>query len=174
MVQAGITVRWTGPGPHFSKALRELRALHSERWRAKGQPGLFPAKREVLLEKYAASAVAVNGPWILTFLRDESPVAALLGFRFGDSFSVYKTGWSPDVAKLGPGMALGQEAMRWAEEQGLHTFDYLRGPGPHKAELGCRPREDVSVIRVRGITGQLINLREQSDHSIRRAVRRFY
>ncbi|KGN35008.1 hypothetical protein N802_01135 [Knoellia sinensis KCTC 19936] len=68
-------------------------------------------------------------------------------------------------------MALGQEAMQWAEQQGLHRFDYLRGPGSHKSELGCLPQTDVSFLRESTVSGQLIRLREEEQHPVRSVAR---
>ena len=65
--------------------------------------------------------------WVLLLESESSVAGGLLGFRPRRSFSVYKTGWDPLYAQLGIGMALGAEAMRWAENQGVTTFDYLRG-----------------------------------------------
>ena len=166
----GIVPRWIGPGPDFNLALQKLRALHDSRWQARGEAGLFPDEREKFLASFAGNCTPSEGPWILLMERGHETVAALFGIRFRDSFSVYKTGWSPTEAKLGPGVALGQEAMRWAEEQGLHTFDYLRGPGSHKAQLGCVPREDLSVLRRSGTTGQLLTLRERGLRTVRTAA----
>lgn len=171
MAQEDIVARWTSPGQAFPDALGHLRELHGDRWAAQGQGGLFPDQREELLKLYASKCSPDNGPWILTLSRKGRPVAALLGIRFRDSFSVYKTGWSSHDSRLGLGMALGQEAMRWSEQQGLHTFDYLRGPGSHKSELGCVPRHDVTILRAVGVSGKLLSLREDARHPVRSIVR---
>lgn len=160
LVAEGITSRWVPPGPEFDAALRELRGLHDSRWNAKGQAGLFATEREALLKAYASGSTPEEGPWILVLETPQGAVAALLGIRFRRSFSVYKTGWDPALSRLGLGMALGQEAMRWSEEMGLTTFDYLRGARSHKVELGCRPVEDSTLIRPSLVSGQLLALRE--------------
>jgi hypothetical protein len=74
---------------------------------------------------------------------------------------VYKTGWDPDYANLGLGLALGAEGMRWAEAAGVTEFDYLRGRRGHKVDLGCVPAEDVAVLRTGGVAGRVLALREQ-------------
>lgn len=160
MTDAGITTHWTGPGADFAQALRELRNLHSDRWVSQGQAGLFPEEREAMLTELALRSTPEEGPWILTLRSGETPVAAMLGLRSPDRFSVYKTGWSPPFARMGPGIALGQEAMRWSESHGLHTFDYLRGAGSHKAELGCVPVADENLLRPVGGSGSVLSLRE--------------
>ena len=89
-------------------------------------------------------------------------------------FSVYKSGWNPDYANLSPGIALGVEAMRWAEDQKLTTFDYLRGPRSHKADLGCRNVEDLSIISGLGPRSWLLELRERfSSDGIRPSLGRW-
>lgn len=156
----GVEARWTPPGPGFADALRDLRSLHEARWRRDGQRGLFADERQRFLLDYARAARSEQGPWLLTLSVGHQPIASLLGIVFGDTFSVYKTGWSPDFGHLALGLSLGDEAMRWCEERGTRVFDYLRGGGSHKAELGCRDRFDVTVIRARGLRGSLLTLRE--------------
>lgn len=159
--EAGVVARWVPAGPDFAAALRSLRAVHAQRWNARGTDGLFDERREDFLNDLAVRAVPPFQPWVLLLEQEGRVVAGLLGFRHVESFSVYKTGWDPDLARLGPGIALGVEAMRWAEEQGLTTFDYLRGPRGHKSDLGCEPIDDPTVLVARGVGGRLLEWRER-------------
>lgn len=160
--EAGVTAEWTPAGPRFAAALEELRILHSRRWQAKGAPGLFDPERASFLCAHAGNCVEPDRPWVLLLRRPSGePVAGLLGFRHGDCLSVYKTGWDPEFARFSPGIALGAEAMRWAEEQGLTVFDYLRGPRSHKKDLGCDPRADLTVLRASSPAGCILGWRER-------------
>lgn len=162
LVDAGISEGWIPAGPGFATALDELRVVHSRRWQAQGEPGLFDAERASFLSDYARGCREPDVPWVLLLRRATGePVAGLLGFRHNDCFSVYKTGWDPEFARLSPGIALGAEAMRWAEEQGLTVFDYLRGPRAHKKDLGCEPVTDVTVLRTASPEGAVLGWRER-------------
>ena len=159
--EAGISSRWVPPGPGFADALAALRLVHQDRWAAQGGPGNLDAGRMDLLADLAATCREPDVPWILLLEREGEVAAALLGLRSGDSFSVYKTGWSPDHARLSLGIVMGTLAMEWAQEHGLHTFDYLRGDRGHKKDLGCEPVDDVSVLVPRGVSGRLLEQRER-------------
>jgi CelD/BcsL family acetyltransferase involved in cellulose biosynthesis len=141
--------------------LEALRRVHLERWSDEGGAGLFDEQRLRFLIEVGERCSGADIPWVLLLESESSVVGGLLGFRHGASFSVYKTGWDPLYAQLGIGMALGAEAMRWAENQGVTTFDYLRGPRGHKTDLGCTPSTDCSVISAQGLSGRLLELRER-------------
>ncbi len=159
--ELGIAARWVPADGDFSAALLELRHLHSQRWEANGAPGLFDSHREQFLLDFAERCTGPDAPWILLLEQSDRAVAGLLGLRHGRTFSVYKTGWDPSLARMSPGIALGAEAMRWAEDQGIEVFDYLRGPRSHKSDLGCSPIADTTIIRAVGPTGYLLRWREQ-------------
>lgn len=159
--EENLSFRWVSHGDEFGNALKALKNLHESRWNADGGAGLFSDAKEKFLLDVASFSTSPNIPWILLLEKQHKAVGGLLGFRKGKSFSVYKTGWDPECANLGIGIALGAEAMRWAEEQGITVFDYLRGPRSHKHDLGCMPFADQSILFARGIIGLLLSLRER-------------
>jgi CelD/BcsL family acetyltransferase involved in cellulose biosynthesis/peptidoglycan/xylan/chitin deacetylase (PgdA/CDA1 family)/SAM-dependent methyltransferase len=161
LVEAGVSARWIpSSNPEFPEALEALRRVHLERWGDQGATGLFDDQRLRFLLAVGERCRGADLPWVLLLESDSSVVGGLLGFRSGDAFNVYKTGWNPRYAQLGIGMALGAEAMRWAEQQGITTFDYLRGQRGHKIDLGCVPSTDYSIISARRLSGRLLTLRE--------------
>lgn len=161
MTEEGITARWVPAGEGFDEALRALRTVHEGRWAAQGGPGNLGDARMRLLGELADASTAPDTPWILLLEQGDRVAAAMLGFRSGDSFCVYKTGWDPEYARLSLGIVMGTIAMEWAEEQGLHTFDYLRGDRGHKKDLGCEAVEDTCVLLPRGVAGRLLEQRER-------------
>jgi CelD/BcsL family acetyltransferase involved in cellulose biosynthesis len=146
LAEEGITERWVGAGVGFVDELRALRALHEARWRAKGGPGLFDDRRLRLLSCFDVADSGSGGARLLVLERGSERVGMLFGFMFRDTFSVYKTGWDPEYARLGIGIALGSAAMRRAEDEGALVFDYLRGAGGHKHGFGAVNRTDVSLV----------------------------
>ena len=157
---AGVVPRWTPPGAGTAAALEELQRVHQLRWAERGEEGLFDDRRRRFLEAQAIPG-SLDGPWVLLLDHSGGPVAGLLGLRHGSTFSVYKTGWDPGWRRFGLGIALGAEAMRWASEHGITTFDYLRGRRPHKYDLGCTDVVDESVILPRGLIGRVLLERER-------------
>lgn len=159
LAQLGVEPRWVGAGPEFDDALGELREVHVRRWRTHGGAGLFDERRERFLAQLAAAANP--DVRILLLERDGRTVAGLLALRHGDTLSVYKTGWDPDYARLSPGIALGVEAMRWAEEHGVLVVDYLRGERTHKRDLGCTPVHEPTLLASRGPAARVLAVRER-------------
>ncbi|MFZ4518760.1 MAG: GNAT family N-acetyltransferase [Microthrixaceae bacterium] len=161
MTEEGITARWVPAGDGFDDALRALRRVHEGRWNAQGGAGNLDDDRMRLLAELADRGRAPDTPWILLLEQGDRVAAAMLGLRAGDSFCVYKTGWDPEFARLSLGIVMGTVAMEWAQEQGLHTFDYLRGDRGHKKDLGCEAVEDTCVLVPRGAAGRLLEQRER-------------
>jgi CelD/BcsL family acetyltransferase involved in cellulose biosynthesis len=160
LAEAGVSATWVPAGPGFDAALETLRWLHNKRWIAAGGTGLFDETRLRFLKDLGTRFTPPNGPWVLLMNGPTGPVGGLLGFRHRDTMSIYKTGWDPDHRELGIGLALGAETMEWAEQMGVTTVDYLRGPRAHKDELGCLPEDDWSVVWPKGPSGHILSWRE--------------
>lgn len=166
--ELGITATWTPPAAGFTGALRSLRDLHLRRWKARGEPGLFDDDKFELFVELARASTVPEGPWVLLLAEGDTPIGGLLGLRAGSTLSIYKTGWDPAYRSLAPGVALGVEAMRWSEEQGLTVVDYLRGERRHKADLGCEVTYDDSILVSRGLSGMALRRRERAGgHGVR-------
>jgi SAM-dependent methyltransferase len=161
MQELGITFQWAEQEIEFERALQSLRNIHTDRWKAAGGSGLFDDRREKFLLDFARFSKSDQKPRILLMQQEGNVIGALLGFVHGRTFSVYKTGWSPDMAKLGVGIALGAEAMDWAEKNGFTAFDYLKGPRGHKRDLGCVPVTDESRLVSHGFSGMFLGIRER-------------
>jgi CelD/BcsL family acetyltransferase involved in cellulose biosynthesis len=159
--EAGIQSRWIPPSDELTSMLGHLQDLHTRRWQAKGGEGLFSAERLNLLASLSKLAQGSSqGPWLLVKEHEGTVVAALLGFRHKDTFSVYKTGWNPEYKRYGLGIALAAAAMRWMQSEGLTVFDYLRGSEPHKYEFGAVDAIDYTLLTDSGLRGRLLRMRE--------------
>lgn len=165
----GIAGRWVSTGGGVEPELTALQRVHVARWQARGQSGLFDDRRLEFLSELCRLSVPPDGPSLYLLEKsDGRVVAALLGFRHGLTFMAYKTGWDPEFAHLGPGIALHSSAMRRAHEDGARTFDFLRGQGSHKYSLGAVDREDVCLLHGTGLRTTLIEVREGGGVSPRR------
>lgn len=161
LLEAGMVGRWIGPGGGVATALAALRRLHVSRWQSHGQSGLFDDDRMAFLRRLTELGSAPDGPWLYLLESNEGPVAALLGFQYKRTFANYKTGWDPNHGRLGLGIALHAAAMRRAVAEGLDLVDFLRSQGAHKYSLGGTDRNDVCLLRSRGIGGAALRLREE-------------
>jgi CelD/BcsL family acetyltransferase involved in cellulose biosynthesis len=75
--------------------------------------------------------------------------AGTIGFRFGDTFSLYNSAFDRAWQQLAPGMVLVGEDIRQAIEDGCAAFDLLKGDYAYKYRFGARPRAIRRLIVTR-------------------------
>ncbi|MFJ3794040.1 GNAT family N-acetyltransferase [Kitasatospora sp. NPDC090091] len=164
----GITFRWVAPAAgegelaERTELLHTVLRLHRQRRAALGLPTTFdPARAPLhlrLIERAAATGRG-EGPAFLVAERAGEAVGVLYGFRWRDTFAYYQIGWDQAWAPLRLGTAVIAEALRASAEQGLATFDFLRGTEPYKYRFDAVDREDVSWLVPHGLSGALIGLK---------------
>ncbi|MCG6497964.1 GNAT family N-acetyltransferase [Kitasatospora sp. A2-31] len=167
----GITFRWVGPAVREveiaeRKALLDaVLRLHRQRRAALGRPTTFDAVRAPLhlrLIERAAATGRGEGPAFLVAERAGEAVGVLYGFLWRDAFAYYQIGWDQTWAPLRLGTAVIAEAVRAAADQGLATFDFLRGTEPYKYRFDAVDREDVSWLVPHGLSGALLGLKHRA------------
>ncbi|OZB68733.1 GNAT family N-acetyltransferase, partial [Thiomonas sp. 13-64-67] len=72
-------------------------------------------------------------------------VAMLYGYRLGDRFYYFQSGFDPGVAPLSPGELLLGYAIESAILEGCTTFDMLKGDYDHKRHFFQQTRGTVGV-----------------------------
>ncbi len=79
----------------------------------------------------------------------DRPVAATVSLVDDTRWGLYNSAFDPALASFAPGMVLVTELIREAAQQGLATFDLLRGDEPYKYRFGATDRiiEHVAVTR---------------------------
>lgn len=120
----------------------ELMALHQQRWTSVGLPGVFADPRFAAFYRDAARELARHGRYRLNFLRvGGRRVAGVSGFRHRDEFHFYHGGMGDagEASRCSPGIALHLLTMEAAFDEGVRTYDLLRGTEPYKADLGGTP-----------------------------------
>lgn len=143
--EAGLVRRWVIGGSGGAGLLDDLRRLHVARWTGRGG-GLFDERRMQFLAALDALSSDDQGVRIQLIEHDGRPVAALLGFDYGTTFSAYKSGWDPAFSRFGLGLLLHAGAIERALNAGLTRYDFLRGPHPHKLRLGGRPVDSSTFM----------------------------
>lgn len=161
IAEAGFVHRWVRLTAATADDLRHLDRLHTRLWTSRGDRGLFGPRRMAFFRDLAAHTSGADGPWMQLIEGDGEVIAALFGFRFGDRFCSYKTGWDPAHHSLGLGMALHSTAIRWAVGEGLTHYDFLRGANPHKYTLGGIDTVDRSWVVPNGIRGLPLLVRDR-------------
>jgi CelD/BcsL family acetyltransferase involved in cellulose biosynthesis len=132
--------------------------LHERRWQGRGQSALQTPGVRQFLRDFAASAQRRGWLRLRLLEVDGSPVAAFLGWRLGDVYAFYQSGFDPAWAKMSVGIVLMADTIRSAMEEGAAEFDMLLGNEPYKQRFtnGSRDVHTVIVTRATSPTRLLV------------------
>ena len=113
-----------------------------------------PDKSEFMTEdmerffREIASAFLMDGTLRLAWLETEGKtIASTISFVGGRTWALYNSGYDLEYREFSPGIVLVAHTIQQAIEEGLETYDFLRGPEDYKYRLGARDR-DLFHIRV--------------------------
>lgn len=82
-----------------------------------------------------------EGSLRLTWLEAKrEPIASALSFVYGDTWGLYNSGYDPRYRDLSPGIVLVAHTIQRAMDEGLKSYDFLRGRERYKYDLGGRDR----------------------------------
>ncbi len=73
------------------------------------------------------------------------PIASALSFVYGDTWGLYNSGYDPAYRDLSPGIVLVAHTIQRAMDEGLKSYDFLRGRERYKYDLGGRDRALYSL-----------------------------
>ncbi|MEA2509200.1 MAG: hypothetical protein QOG21_1282 [Actinomycetota bacterium] len=75
-------------------------------------------------------------------------VASTFSFELDNTFYLYNSAYEPDAARLSPGLVLAAQLVQRSIQDGLHWFDFLRGPERYKYQLGAQalPLNNVRLL----------------------------
>jgi CelD/BcsL family acetyltransferase involved in cellulose biosynthesis len=106
---------------------------------------LNDGRRQVFHDTAAAAAQA--GMLNLMFAEvNGEKAAALFNFEYDGRLWVYNSGLDPEAyGALSLGVVITAKAIEYAIENGLHTFDFLRGNETYKYRFGA---EDTEIFRI--------------------------
>jgi len=135
-----------------------LLALWQARWGRRPE-NLLDSYR-IILRRCADS----NSLWLATLWHKKNPVAATAGFvdRQKGVFFDYIGGWDSEFSYLSPGKTMNAYSIRYAIENGFHTYDFLRGAEYYKySSFGAIDRFNVNItIQRRSFKSALKKLRK--------------
>ncbi|MEW1912866.1 GNAT family N-acetyltransferase [Kitasatospora sp. NPDC085895] len=151
LAEAGIAFRWVGPQDMTAVLLDAVLALHRLRQDHRGAVTVLGPHRRPLHLRLRDRADADRGPAALVAERGGTPVGAVYGFLWQDTFAYYNGGWDPAYARLGLGTVLLDRTIAAAAALGARTFDFLRGNESYKYDsFGASDRRDEQWLRPRG------------------------
>lgn len=121
--------------------------LHEQRWKTRKQPGAFLLpKLKAFHQLWLAGAIQHDRVRLQTLWLDGNPIGALYVMKLNASYYFYQSGFDPEQTAHSPGTVLVSETIRMAIEEGMTTFDFLRGDEPYK--LRWKPQRTLSNVRV--------------------------
>jgi CelD/BcsL family acetyltransferase involved in cellulose biosynthesis len=76
-------------------------------------------------------------------------VASTFSFELDNTFYLYNSAYEPEAGRLSPGLVLVAHLVQRSIQEGLHWFDFLRGPERYKYQLGAQalPLNNVRILK---------------------------
>jgi CelD/BcsL family acetyltransferase involved in cellulose biosynthesis len=128
-------------GDGLVEALEALVALHSARWRDKGEAGVLSDPRVVAFHRDAMTSLDARGLVRMHVLRAGERVAAVIhALAEKKEAYYYLQGIDPELAQLSPGTLLLGHALEHAIAEGIERADFLRGRESYKYAWGAVDR----------------------------------
>ena len=165
----GVTFTWLRPGSVDDEIVAALRDLHVRRRESLGASTNVQRSHTALLTALSASASSDRGPAAVVGRLGCRVVGVLVGFRWGRTFSAYQSGWDPEFGAQSLGSVLVDTAIEMSSQDGVETFDFLRGTEPYKYRFGAVNECDHSYLLVRGPAGRALDLTHRLRGSLSRA-----
>ena len=128
--------------PAYLEALFELHLAH---WRRKGQPGSFGPEKVAMYHSFARRAVQLDWLRLYGLKSDGQFKAVQIGYVYDRTFYALQEGFDPDFTQ-GVGNVLRYEIIQACIEEGIRSYDFLRGFSEHKRMWLAKAREGCDVF----------------------------
>ncbi len=132
------------------RALETLIRLHGERWQERGDPGMIAANGSAaFLCDVAAAFADLNMLRIFELTYKGKTAAIVMTFLYGDTIFSYTSAFDPTYDALGLGRNLLHGAFQYCFQNGIQTWNFLRGEEPYKASWGAKaiPKRRLVIER---------------------------
>jgi CelD/BcsL family acetyltransferase involved in cellulose biosynthesis len=163
----GVSFEWVPPPQVDDRLLLALFELHAQ-GRSRRARGSFGVEQLAFHRQLATHAEPGRGPAAVVARRGEQIAGVLYGFWWRDTFAAYQSGWDRSHARHGLGNLLVLHALEFAADQGVRTFDFLRGTEPYKYRFGASDQWDRTWLVPRGPAGRLLLARQLARERRRR------
>lgn len=136
---------------NLQEDLDHLFRLHALRWRGRGGSSLESPGAQAMLRAFAVSAQQHGWLRLHILEADDTPVAALLGWRIGETYAFYNSGFDPAWSKQSVGTVMTSAAIRTAIEDGAREFDFLLGTEAYKSSFTTTARPGATIVLTRAM-----------------------
>lgn len=114
-----------------------------------------PNKKAFLTEPmrqhlHNTARIAFEAGWLQMafFTLDGNKAAANMSFNYNDRLWLYNSGWDWEYRDYSPGWILIATLIKWANENGIQEFDFMRGDETYKYKFGGIDRHIYRVTLV--------------------------
>jgi CelD/BcsL family acetyltransferase involved in cellulose biosynthesis len=126
--------------------LSTLFDLHALRWRGRGRSSLEAAGAKAFLNDFAQAAQRRGWLRLRILEVDDAATAAFLGWRIGNTYAYYQSGFDPQWSGMSVGIVQMALTVRSAIEEGAAEFDMLLGSEDYKRRFTNADRSVQTVI----------------------------
>lgn len=129
------------------ECLKIFESLHHKRWDT--QPGTSSLNNDATMTFHEEfSRLALQNGWLRLFVLrlNGRPAACIYGFRYGDVFYFYQSGFDPGFKRYSVGLVTMALSIRSAIEEGVHMYDMLHGVECYKF-LWAHEKQDLLLLR---------------------------
>ena len=149
--EAEVRLRRTESAGDLDADMSTFFTLHDKRLGERGGSSLSAERARSFHLDFARAALEQGWLrlWILEL--NGSPAAAWYGWRLGERYSYYNSGFDPVFAALSPGLVLISAVIESAFEEGASEFDFLLGEESYKYRFAERERTVSDVVLARAL-----------------------
>lgn len=159
--RAGGSSHWYSDVSELTEWLPIVRMLHRKRMEQLGRVSSFgwEERHAAFHNALCLEASREMGPWIQVCEFRGNPIGVLYGFRIGDTYHVYQSGWDPNQGEMSPGLLQYSLAFDRVIDFGGTLFDMCRGVDDYKLRFATRIKRETILASPRGLGGSLLRLR---------------
>lgn len=152
----------------LNQALADLFSLHEQTRKLQGETGAFGKQSMRAFHREIAGQFLRND-WLRFYQLQvgNRTIATAYCFRYGETVSYYQTGYDEKWSNYGPGVSLLVHLLRSSMEEGIKTFDFLRGNHPYKYRWTNQTQTDLKFGLAASFKGKAM----LSTYSVLRDVR---
>lgn len=127
--------------------LNSIFELHAQRWQARGGSDGFSSPQVQAFHQDVAARLFAKG-WLKLYLMESKgqPIAGIYGLEYGDTFSFYQSGMSPQWDRYSVGMVLLGETIKESFSRKLAIYDFLHGTEEYKFKWTKTLRHTSSLM----------------------------
>lgn len=125
----------------------DLFRLHSKRWSALGEKGVFQRERFNRFHKKIAELFFDRGWLSIPYLMSEENIFAVYyNFQYQNKIFAYQSGIDPDWESFSPGTTALALTIQAAISKSFKEFDFLRGEAQYKYKWTEKERKNLRAL----------------------------